>query len=269
MTEETTPPIDIDVTTPSTARMYDYYLGGKDHYAADREAAQRVFESVPETPKLARQNRGFLQRAVRYLAAEAGIRQFIDVGTGLPTQGNVHEIAQQAAPDTQVVYVDNDPVVLAHARALLAHHNDNVAVVEGDLRLPGAILNHLDMTRLIDFTEPVAVLFASVLHFATDEDNPARIVAAFRDRMAPGSYVVISHVTPGNRPDDAQQGAQVYQQATSTVTLRTRDQVASLFDGFTLVDPGVTTAADWRSDSPPSTDPVVAQVYAAGVARLD
>ncbi len=240
--------------------------GGKDHYAADREAAAEVIEAFPEVPTLARANRGFLQRAVRYLAGECGIRQFVDLGTGIPTQGPVHEVAQALAPDARVAYVDNDPVVLAHSRALLSHNAPGVATVNGDLRHPEEILNSPDLRALIDFEEPVAVLFVAVLHFATDADDPARIVTCFREVMAPGSYVALSHVSYGTHDHAAvDEAAAVYDRATSSITPRTRGQIQHLFDGFALVEPGLVDVSRWRPEA--ATAETGLQVL-AGVGRL-
>ncbi|TDC86722.1 SAM-dependent methyltransferase [Actinomadura sp. 7K507] len=247
--------------------MYDYLLGGKDNYAADREAVDEVIRHAPDTPFLARENRAFLRRAVRWLA-ESGIRQFIDIGSGLPTQGNVHEIVHQVAPDARVVYVDREPVVLAHGRALLAS-TPEVTVIQGDARRPGDILNDPELNRLIDFDRPVAVLMLAVLHFIGDEDDPPGIVARFRDAMAPGSHLVVSHVTGDFDADSRVRDAgAVYEKATYQITLRSRAYVARLFDGFEFVEPGLTTLSMWRPDLgaivPPRAD---RQWCYAGVGR--
>ncbi len=220
--------------------MYDYYLGGKDNFAADREAAEKVLAIVPATRDAARENRAFMQRAVRHLAGR-GIRQFLDIGTGLPTQGNVHEVA---GPDAHVVYVDNDPIVLTHARALLAGSRSGVEVVQGDLRDPVAIM---DEAKLIDFSEPVAVLVVAVLHFVQDSDDPARLIGLLKERMAPGSHLVLSHACP-NRPAESDDISHVYDAATSGIRLRTRAEILPLFDGLDLVEPGLVNVAEWRPD---------------------
>jgi S-adenosyl methyltransferase len=240
---------DLRTDRPTPARMYDYYLGGKDNFAVDREAAEQVLSAAPEVRVLARENRAFLGRAVRYLTAEAGIRQFIDVGTGLPTQGNVHEIAQSVDPAARVVYVDNDPIVRAHAKALLPA-DGTTAVIEADMREPGAILDHPDLRRLIDFDRPVAVLFMSVLHFIADEDDPYGIVAAFRDRAVPGSHLALSHITsPERNADGAAAAANVYtSRATSPAILRTPKEIGAMFDGYDLVEPGLVYLPRWRPD---------------------
>jgi SAM-dependent methyltransferase len=238
-----------DPATPSTARMYDYYLGGKDNFAADRQAAEKVLASAPEIRQVAIENREFLGRVVRYLAAE-GVSQFIDIGTGLPTRGNVHEVAQAAAPGARVVCVDHDPVVCTHARALL-EDTGNVAVVEAAMERPEEILGNRELRRLIDFSEPVAVLFFSVLHFATDA---APIVAAFRETMVPGSYMALSHGVTSHVPggsETATEVKQVYGTSNSPGgVFRTEAEILELFGGFELVEPGLVPLAGWRGAEP-------------------
>jgi hypothetical protein len=251
MDDEAVPNHDLRTDRPTPARMYDYYLGGKDNFAVDRDAAEQVLSAAPEVRVLARENRAFLGRVVRFLAAEAGIRQFIDVGTGLPTQGNVHEVAQAVAPGVRVVYVDNDPIVRAHAKALLPA-DGTTAVVEADMRDPGPILDHPETRRLIRFDEPVAVLFMSVLHFITDEEDPYGLVAAFRDRSVPGSHLALSHITPPDaNSDGAESAADVYKRrATSPAVLRSPKEIEALFDGYDLVEPGLVNVPKWRPDDP-------------------
>jgi hypothetical protein len=202
MTGQDRPPGGIDTSTPNVARIYDYLLGGKDNFAADRAAAERLIEAIPDVAAIARDNRSFVARVVRYLATAAGIRQFLDLGSGLPTQANVHELAQAAAPDARVVYVDNDPVVALHGQMLLAS-SGQVGMVLGDLQHPAAILQHPAVTGRLDLTLPVAVLCTSTLHFIADQACPHTIIAAYRDRMAPGSYLAITHgparKTPGEK----------------------------------------------------------------------
>ncbi|NDU74783.1 SAM-dependent methyltransferase [Actinomadura sp. DSM 109109] len=257
----------VDPHTPNVPRMYDYLLGGKDNYAADREAVEEVVRHAPDTPFMARQNRAFLRRAVRFLA-EAGIRQFIDIGSGLPTQGNVHEIAHGVAPDARVVYVDIEPVVLVHGRALLAG-TPEVTVIQGDARRPDEILAHPEMKRLIDFDRPVAVLMLAVLHFIGDGDDPPGIVARLREAMAPGSYLTVSHVTGDFDADlSVGQASAVYERATYQITLRSRAEVTRLFDGFDLVDPGLTTLSMWRPDPGSAVPPHADRQWCyAGVGR--
>ncbi|WP_235558055.1 SAM-dependent methyltransferase [Sphaerimonospora mesophila] len=250
MAEDAAVPTGIDSHIPNAARMYNYFLGGKDNFPTDREAAERVLTIAPEARELARQNRAFLRRAVRYLVAEAGIRQFVDIGAGLPTQGNVHEVAAEVDPGTQVAYVDNDPVVLSHARALLSSTTNTIAV-QGDLRDPEAILDDPELNSLIDFTEPVAILLVAVLHFISDSDKPDDLIGRLRDAVPRGSYLVLSHVTAEERPDTAHQAAEVYRDANMSVTLRSRERILGMFDGFELVEPGLVREDEWRPDQEP------------------
>ncbi len=242
------PPAGIDTSTPNPARIYDALLGGKDNFPADRAAAHAILNAAPQARRGARENRAFLQRAVRFLAAEAGIRQFLDIGTGLPTQGNVHQIAQQVARDARVVYVDHDPVVHAHADALLADQTTTLAVL-ADLRQPQAILDHSDVRGLLDLARPVAVLLVAVLHFITEAEDPAGIVAWLREAMAPGSYLVISHATGDFHPHVGAKVTEVYGQASAPLVLRSRRQIERFFDGFDLVEPGLVEPAAWRPDA--------------------
>lgn len=240
-------PSGIDVTRPNVARMYDYSLGGKDNFTADREAVKKVMEVAPGLPAGARANRRFLGRAVRFAAA-SGVRQFLDLGAGLPSQGNVHEVARQVRPDAHVVYVDNDPVVAVHARAILAG-DERTAAIQGDFRRPETILGHDAVGRLLDLSEPIAVLSVATLHFVTDEEGPAGIVGAFAEHMVEGSQLILSHVTyDGQRPEQVDVARCVYRNATAPWVFRGRDEVMRLFDGFTLVEPGLVTLSQWRPD---------------------
>lgn len=260
---------EIDTTTPHPARIYDALLGGKDNYAADREAVRNLLRAAPEVRDSARANRAFLQRVVRFLVGEAGIRQIIDIGTGIPTAGNVHEVAGPIAPGVRVAYVDNDPVVHAHANALLTG-TGTTSIVLADLRDPEAILSHPKVTGLIDFTQPVAVLLVAILHFLTEQEDPARIVRAFRDAVPPGSYLALSHATADLRPQAARAAATVYNQnhPASTVTLRGHAQITAFFDGWDLVEPGLVQVPLWRPDGRPpgSRELTRAWVY-GGVGR--
>jgi S-adenosyl methyltransferase len=238
--------IHLDCTVPNAARMYDYYLGGKDNYAVDREAAEKIMALGPSRD-ICLANRRFLGRAVR-LAAQDGIRQFLDLGTGLPTQENVHEVVQQAAPESRVVYVDYDPVVLAHARALRTI-NKTTTVVQRDIRRPAEILAHPDVRRLIDFSRPVAVLFIAVLHCLTEEEDPWGVVRTFSEAMAPGSHLVISHLTDDAHPEEGTAAREVYDSATAPLIHRSHEQISRFFTGLDLLDPGVTQVNEWRPDS--------------------
>lgn len=239
----------MDITQPSPARVYDYHLGGAHNFEVDRRAAEQIAAIMPELPLIMRANRAFLFRAVRLLA-EAGVRQFLDLGSGIPTVGNVHEVAQKISTDARVAYVDIDPVAVAHSRALLTD-NRHVAAVHADLRDVPGVLAHPEVTGLLDFTEPVAVLMIAVLHFVPDRDDPAGIVAGYRDAIVPGSYLAISHAA-ANEDDVATSGADEataeYSRTVAEATLRSRAQVAALFAGFDLLDPGVVYVDRWRPD---------------------
>lgn len=240
-------PHGVDPNTANVARMYDHYLGGKDNYSADREAAEKALAAVPEGRTEVLQNREFLRRVVRYWVGECGIRQILDIGAGLPTVDNTHEVAHRVEPSTRIVYVDHDPVVLAHARALLANGSDNVAVVQADLRAPTKILDDPATQELIDPSQPLGVLLVAILHFITEEEDPAGLVAQLRDALAPGSYLALSHVNP-SRPGDAARVEAVYRQANRPVKFRGREQIAKFFDGFELIEPGIVHVAEWRPD---------------------
>ncbi|RCG20119.1 SAM-dependent methyltransferase [Sphaerisporangium album] len=253
-------------TKPNVARMYDYFLGGKDNFAADRTAAAEIVRAAPYVRQRVQENREFLGRAVRHMA-NAGIRQFVDLGTGLPTQENVHHVAQRVSPGCRVVYVDNDPMVLAHGRALLANRSDTV-VIQADLRDPEDVLAHRDLRRLIDLDEPVAVLMLAVLHFFPDTDGPEDVVAALAGRMARGSYMVISHATAEKMaPDKLAKAVQTYAMTSAgSITPRSPERIAGFFEGFELLEPGVVPVARWRPDGTPRLDPP-GPIFLGGVAR--
>ncbi|MET7878249.1 SAM-dependent methyltransferase [Micromonospora profundi] len=260
-------PDTIDIERPSVARMYDYYLGGSHNFAADRAAAQAMVAAVPEAPLMAQANRAFLRRAVSYLA-EAGVRQFLDIGSGIPTVGNVHEIAQRIDPLSRVVYVDVDPVAVAHSREILAG-NDLAVVVQEDLRHPERILDHPDVRRLLDLSQPVAVMVVAVLHFIPDTDRPAELLRTLRDALAPGSYLVLSQASDDGRSDDERAEAErVYQRTDNPLSVRSRAELTALFDGFELVDPGVVWVPQWRPDTPESAEDAERAVFMGGVGRL-
>ena len=254
----------IDTSKPHPARLYDFYLGGKDNYAADRAAAMQVLRVAPEVRVMARENRAFLRRAVRFLAGEAAISQILDIGTGIPAAGNVHEVAGEVAPGTRVVYVDNDPVVHVHASALLTG-SSATKIVLADLREPEVILAHPKVRELIDFSRPVALLLVAILHFITDGEDPAGIVAAFRGALAPGSFLALSHGTADfHTPDTVGRAAAVYERATAPLVLRSHAQISGFFDGFSLVDPGLVQVPLWRPDGRPPRPKDLAKVAIYG-----
>ncbi len=249
---------DADSSQPNVARIYDYYLGGKNNYPQDREAARTVLGTVPDVPLAALENREFLRRAIRFLAEEAGIRQFLDIGPGLPTQGNVHQLARQHDVDARVVYVDNDPVVIGHAQSIL-HGLAGVTIIKGDLRRPERIIADPELRGLIDFSDPVALCMSLVLHFVTDAEDPYRIVAMLRDALCPGSYLLITHVTGDERDmTTIGQVTAVYDQATAPLVPRSRADITRFFDGFELAEPGVVFLSQWRP---------TAEYYAQGGTR--
>lgn len=260
-------PETIDIERPSVARMYDYYLGGSHNFAADRSAAQAMISAVPEAPLMAQANRAFLRRAVQFLI-DSGIRQFLDIGSGIPTVGNVHEIAQQAAPESRVVYVDADPVAVAHSREILAG-DDRATVIQEDLRRPEQIMEHPEVRRLLDLTEPVAVLIVAVLHFIPVTDRPEDILRTIRRSLAPGSYLVLSQASADGRSvDERAEAEQVYQRTDNQLTVRSRAELSALFTGFELVEPGVTWVPQWRPDSPDGAVEADQAVFIGGVGRL-
>jgi SAM-dependent methyltransferase len=239
-------PGEIDIARPSIARMYDYLLGGSHNFAADRLAADQALRHMPELVPVMHANRAFLRRAVRFLIA-AGVRQFLDLGSGIPTVGNVHEVAHRDDPEARVVYVDIDPVAVAHSQAILADHPGATAI-QADLRDPRPLLAHPDLRTFLDLSEPVAVLLVAVLHFVPDQ--PARLIGHFRDAIAPGSYLVISHAsTEGQPPGGIEDARAVYARSAEPVIMRSRAEIAALFDGFTLVEPGLVRLPLWRPDS--------------------
>jgi hypothetical protein len=236
----------VDASVPNVARIYDYLLGGKDNYSADREAAMELVRLVPDALAACHGNRRFLQRAVRFLADEASIRQFIDIGTGLPTQGNVHEVAQSCVPDAPVLYVDYDPVVVSHAQALLAD-NRTVVAINRDLRWPDQIIAHPALQALIDLDQPVAILLVAILHFIADDDDPHGIVDKLKAAMPPGSYLVLSHVTADDVPAEVtREVRKLYDRTTSPATPRTRADIGRFFDGLEIIPPGLTDVSAWR-----------------------
>jgi SAM-dependent methyltransferase len=240
-------PAHIDTETPSAARLYDYYLGGGHHFEADRQLARRIYDVFPEMPYLARMNRAFLRRATEFCARQ-GITQFLDIGCGLPTSGAVHEIAQAINPDVRVVYADNEPVAVAHS-ALILEGNDRTAIIRADLRDPAAVLEHPDTRRLLDLSQPIALLVVAVMHFVPDTDDPAGVLASYREVMAPGSYLGFSHVS-GDTLENVAKAAELYRNSQNPAYLRTKAEIAAILTGFDLVEPGLVFVPEWRPSSP-------------------
>lgn len=234
-----------DVSVPNVARMYDYLLGGKDNFHSDRDAVEKLKKILPDAELACHQNRRFLERVVHFLVDGCGIRQIIDIGAGLPTRRNVHQIAQEAAPGTRVVYVDYDAVVVRHAEALLAE-NGRVAVVQSDLRTPRELLMHHNVRRMIDFAQPVAILVLATLHFIADDEHPREIVRLLRTTMAPGSYLALSHITAdGVGPDASRAARGIYANASAPAIPRPRDQILRFFDDMELLPPGLVNIDAW------------------------
>ncbi|MFE5030836.1 MULTISPECIES: SAM-dependent methyltransferase [unclassified Streptomyces] len=247
MTQDGIGSVEIDTSKPHPARIYDYLLGGKDNYEVDRKAGDQLASVAPEVWSAVRANRGFLQRAVRHVV-DSGVRQILDIGTGLPTSPNVHEVAQALAPDVRVAYVDNDPIVKAHGDALLSRAG-TTSIVLADLRDPQAVIEHPEVRRIIDFGEPVALFLVAILHFVRDEEEPERIVATLRDALPAGSFLVLSHATDDFAERSEAQA--VYNNATASMNLRPRARIERFFDGFELVEPGVTQVPFWRPETTP------------------
>jgi hypothetical protein len=232
---------------PNVARIHNFLLGGKDNYSEDRQVAECLLAVVPGARAAARANRRFLVRAVRFLAAEAGIGQFIDIGTGFPAAGHVHQVAHELEPRSRVVYVDNDPVVVSHARALLCR-GPEVRAIEGDVRDPAGILDHPDVRAVVDLGEPVAVVLSAVLHFLPEEDSPDKLVETLKAAVAPGSYLVMSHATGEDiGPEAAGQVQELYAGTTAPIVLRSRADIGRLFKGLELVPPGLGDVVAWRA----------------------
>ncbi len=264
MTHDSLVPERIEADRPSVARLYDYFLGGHHNFAADRELGRRLLQAEPNARYIAAENRAFLGRAVRYLLG-AGVRQFVDLGSGIPTQENVHEIAQRGDPGARVVYVDNDPVAVAHSKHILSG-DPLTTVIGADLRDPEAVLGHPDVAALVDFSQPVGLLMVTVLHFVPDSDDPAAIVGRFARALTPGSFLVISHVTHEAAPGKAAEIQDLYKNTSAAVHTRTNAEIARFFAGFDLVEPGLVYLPAWRPDGPPPAHPERAWFY-AGVGR--
>ncbi|WP_021591858.1 MULTISPECIES: SAM-dependent methyltransferase [Actinomadura] len=262
----------VDAAHPSSARVYDYLLGGKDNFAADRVAADRIAESFPAIRVGAQENRRFLLRGVRYLAAEAGIRQFLDVGTGIPTSPNVHEVVQAITPEARIAYVDNDPIVLVHARALMVSDpRGRVGYLDADLRDPGSIIGSRLVRDILDFDEPIALVLSAILHFIPDEQDPGGIVRAFVAALPPGSYVLATHVTPEHDPRlrPASAGYRDDGVRTQARTAAEFERLVFTDQGLDLVSPGVVLVSRWRrgADEPPAPTPAEVSAYGALAVR--
>ncbi len=255
-------PDEVNVVVPSSARIYDYVLGGAHNFDADRQVAQRLLAAVPARD-MARYNRGFLRRAVLFLI-DAGIRQFLDLGSGIPTVGNVHEVAQEADPSCRVLYVDIEPIAVAHSELLLAG-NDHASVIRADLRKPEMILDCPETHRLLDLEQPLGLLMVGVMQFVPDSDDPWAIVAGYRDKLAPGSYLAMSHFTPDGMPEEMAKAVEVFKGTQEPAHPRTHAEVMRLFDGFELVEPGLVYTSQWRPESPEDVgdQPHHSNLYAA------
>jgi SAM-dependent methyltransferase len=261
-------PPDVDTGKANIARVYDWWLGGTHNFRADQDAARAMLAVEPNARAIAQENRAFLGRAVRFLAAEAGVRQFLDIGSGIPTQRNVHEVARETAPGTRVVYADRDDVAVAHSRLILDGDPD-ATVIQADLRQPDSILADPG-TRILDFAQPVAVLLLAVLHFLPDAVEPERLVAALRDALPPGSYLVISHGCSDAQPDVTAKFASVYRSKVAAQgRARSRAEISRFFDGCTLVDPGLVWLPEWRPADPAEVPGEPAKYwFLAGVGRV-
>ncbi|MEU7868239.1 SAM-dependent methyltransferase [Dactylosporangium sp. NPDC049140] len=258
----------IDTTVAHPARRYNYWLGGKDNFEADRRSAEQIEAATPTIRVATAENRRFLQRAVRYLT-EQGIRQFLDIGTGIPTAHNTHEVAQAIAPDARIVYIDNDPIVLTHARALLTSTPEGrTAYIDADLREPGRILADPDLHSTLDLTEPVALMLVAILHFIRDDEDPKGIINTLANALPPGSYLVASHVTYEYMPPE-QLAQMEAANRDGRFRARSAEQLAALLDGMELVAPGIVSVAHWRADGEPEPRPAVEDVFCnAAVARI-
>lgn len=257
-------PLNLDTSRPHPARTYDWFLGGKDNYPVDEELGRKMIALEPRSPVLARVNRAFMHRATRWLA-ENGVRQFLDIGTGIPTEPNLHQIAQRVAPDARVVYCDNDPIVLAHAAALLRGTPEGVTeYVQADVRDPGTIIEQA--RQVLDFGQPVALSLIALLHFVPDEDGAYELVERLMAELPSGSHLVVSHASADFTPEKSKAATETYKAGGITLALRSRDEVARFFDGLELVEPGVSQVTDWHAElgePVPGQDDDVIPGYAA------
>jgi S-adenosyl methyltransferase len=262
-------PPEIDTSVPHSARIWNYWVGGKDHYPADREVGDEIAKMFPSIVAMARHDRAFLVRAVRYLAGEVGIRQFLDIGTGLPTMDNTHEIAQRVAPDSRIVYVDNDPLVLTHARALLTSTPEGACdYIDADLHEPDRILEAA--SRTLDFSQPVALMLVAILLHITSDEEAYAVVRRLVEPLAPGSYLVIVHDTADIHGEEIRTAMQYFMdQGGQPLVARSREEITRFFDGLELVEPGVVTTSGWRPEPKPPGEAEEAEEVAqyAGVAR--
>ena len=255
---------EINVTVAHPARVYDYLLGGKDNFAADRALGDAVVKAVPSAREMAQANRAFLGRAVRHLVAEAGVRQFLDVGTGIPAAGNTHEVAQAVAPESRIVYVDNDPIVLSHARALMTSDPAGAtAFIGADLHEPDEILGDPALRRTLDLDEPVALMLIAILMYIRDEADPRGLVSALMDALPSGSYLTITHPTADFSPDEVADAVAATEQGGISFTPRTQAEVAAFLDGLDLVDPGVVPILAWHPEGVPPGAVHAAYYYGA------
>ena len=249
MTDPGLAAVSIDTSKLHPARMYDYYLGGKDNYPADAKAAEEVIATFPEIRTVARVNRSFMHRATRFLAGECGIRQFLDIGTGIPTEPNLHQVAQSVHPDARIAYADNDPIVLLHAQALLRSTPEGrTTYVQGDVREPEKILSSPELAATLDLGRPVELSLNALMHFVPDEFGPYEIVRTLVDALPSGSYLALTHVTPDFNPEAWEGIEDIYRRGSIPIQFRTRSEVERFFDGLELVDPGVVVAHRWRPD---------------------
>jgi SAM-dependent methyltransferase len=253
MAEQRWASLGFDVDQPNPARIYDYMLGGGHNFAADRAAAEQIEALLPGARAIMRSNRAFLRRAVLFLIS-AGVRQFLDLGSGVPTVGNVHEIAQRVDRQARVVYVDKDPVAVAHSRLLLAD-DERTAAVQADLCDPHTILRAAETRRLLNFDEPIGLLMVAVLHFVADEQRPNQVVATYRDHLVPGSYLALSHGSADTDLKEVAEVMELYKRSDNPVYPRSRKEIIRLFTGFDLVDPGVVSATQWRPECPAELGP--------------
>ena len=261
-------PQGIDISVPSVSRIYDYYLGGSHNFEVDREAARKAMEFMPGLPKIMQANRAFMRRAVNYAVSE-GVTQFLDIGSGIPTFGNVHEVALGASADSRIVYVDHDQVAVAHSRAVL-EGNEQAAVVSADLRKPRQILDSPEVTGLLDLERPVALLLVAVLHFVEHEDDPQAAVAELRDALAPGSLLVVTHASYEGVPVSEEQAGGavgVYRNIRNPLIMRSREEIARFFEGYEMIEPGLVPMPHWRPDTPAEQEDPYAFSGFAGVGR--